>query len=87
MTGMKITLKWEGMSLFGVIFSCGLLQKLRDLSWKPNCTYAALELSRYIGLSCLEKGKLTRRRFTLRDQGQTIAIGKITKLITDPAAA
>ncbi|KAL8768835.1 MAG: hypothetical protein Q9209_005016 [Squamulea sp. 1 TL-2023] len=25
-------------------------------------------------------------RFTLRDQGQTIAIGKITKLITDPAA-
>ncbi|KAI5807395.1 P-loop containing nucleoside triphosphate hydrolase protein [Peziza echinospora] len=25
-------------------------------------------------------------RFTLRDQGQTIAIGKVTKLITDPAA-
>ncbi|KAI9818811.1 MAG: translation termination factor GTPase eRF3 [Pycnora praestabilis] len=25
-------------------------------------------------------------RFTLRDQGQTIAIGKITKLITDPVA-
>ncbi|KAL8728106.1 MAG: hypothetical protein Q9166_005631 [cf. Caloplaca sp. 2 TL-2023] len=25
-------------------------------------------------------------RFTLRDQGQTIAIGKITKLITDPTA-
>jgi hypothetical protein len=23
-------------------------------------------------------------RFTLRDQGQTIAIGKITRLITDP---
>lgn len=26
-------------------------------------------------------------RFTLRDQGQTIAIGKITKLVTDEAAA
>ena len=26
-------------------------------------------------------------RFTLRDQGQTIAIGKITRLITDPSAA
>ena len=33
------------------------------------------------------KRMLTLYRFTLRDKGQTIAIGKITKLITDPAAA
>ena len=83
---MKITLKWEGMSLFGVIFLVDCFNKY-ETSWKPNCAYPALELSRYIGLFCLEKGKLTSHRFTLRDQGQTIAIGKITKLITDPAAA
>lgn len=35
---------------------------------------------------CFEEGMLIFYRFTLRDQGQTIAIGKITKLITDPAA-
>ena len=84
---MKITLKWEGMSLFGVIFLLRATSKIRNLYWKSNCTYPVLELSHYIVLSYLEEGKLTSHRFTLRDQGQTIAIGKITKLITDPAAA
>ncbi|CAD6563549.1 MAG: translation termination factor GTPase eRF3 [Alectoria sarmentosa] len=50
---------------------------------------ARLEIIGGAGRVCVEKYEdyAQMGRFTLRDQGQTIAIGKITKLITDPAAA
>lgn len=50
---------------------------------------ARLEVIGGAGRVCVERYEdyAQMGRFTLRDQGQTIAIGKITKLITDPAAA
>lgn len=49
---------------------------------------ARLEITGGAGSVCVERFEDYPQlgRFTLRDQGQTIAIGKITKLITDPAA-
>ncbi|KAF2729446.1 hypothetical protein EJ04DRAFT_515945 [Polyplosphaeria fusca] len=48
---------------------------------------ARLEITGAAGSICVERFEDYPQlgRFTLRDQGQTIAIGKITKLITDPA--
>ncbi|KAF2197998.1 hypothetical protein GQ43DRAFT_443738 [Delitschia confertaspora ATCC 74209] len=48
---------------------------------------ARLEVTGAAGAICVERFEDYPQlgRFTLRDQGQTIAIGKITKLITDPA--
>lgn len=50
---------------------------------------ARLEVTGGAGSVCVERFEDYPQlgRFTLRDQGQTIAIGKITKLITDPADA
>ncbi|KAI9708641.1 MAG: translation termination factor GTPase eRF3 [Bogoriella megaspora] len=50
---------------------------------------ARLEVTGGAGSVCVEKFEDYPQmgRFTLRDQGQTIAIGKITKLITDGNAA
>lgn len=47
---------------------------------------ARLEITGGAGSVCVERFEDYPQlgRFTLRDQGQTIAIGKITKLITDP---
>lgn len=47
---------------------------------------ARLEITGGAGSVCVEKFEDYPQlgRFTLRDQGQTIAIGKITRLITDP---
>lgn len=49
---------------------------------------ARLEITGGAGSVCVERFEDYPQlgRFTLRDQGQTIAIGKITKLITDPVA-
>ncbi|KAL9586072.1 MAG: hypothetical protein Q9203_003995 [Teloschistes exilis] len=49
---------------------------------------ARLEVISAAGKVCVETYETLPQlgRFTLRDQGQTIAIGKITKLITEPAA-
>ncbi|KAI9702807.1 MAG: translation termination factor GTPase eRF3 [Candelina mexicana] len=49
---------------------------------------ARLEVTGGAGSICVERFEDYAQlgRFTLRDQGQTIAIGKITKLITDAAA-
>ncbi|KAI6898629.1 hypothetical protein KC334_g9630, partial [Hortaea werneckii] len=46
---------------------------------------ARLEVIGGAGAVCVERFEDYPQlgRFTLRDQGQTIAIGKITKLITD----
>lgn len=48
---------------------------------------ARLEITGGAGSVCVERFEDYPQlgRFTLRDQGQTIAIGKITKLITDPS--
>ncbi|SMQ49642.1 unnamed protein product [Zymoseptoria tritici ST99CH_1A5] len=50
---------------------------------------ARLEVTGQAGSLCVEKFEDYPQlgRFTLRDQGQTIAIGKITKLITDATGA
>ncbi|KAJ4299079.1 translation termination factor GTPase eRF3 [Kalmusia sp. IMI 367209] len=50
---------------------------------------ARLQVTGNAGALCVERFEDYPQlgRFTLRDQGQTIAIGKITKLITDEAAA
>ena len=50
---------------------------------------ARLEITGGAGSVCVERFEDYPQmgRFTLRDQGQTIAIGKITKLITDAPAA
>lgn len=47
---------------------------------------ARLEITGAVGNVCVERFEDYPQmgRFTLRDQGQTIAIGKITRLITDP---
>jgi len=55
---------------------------------KGQSIIARLEVIGGAGAVCVERFEDYPQmgRFTLRDQGQTIAIGKITKLITDPAA-
>jgi peptide chain release factor subunit 3 len=47
---------------------------------------ARLEITGSVSNICVERFEDYPQmgRFTLRDQGQTIAIGKITRLITDP---
>ncbi|MCJ1340158.1 translation termination factor GTPase eRF3 [Bachmanniomyces sp. S44760] len=53
---------------------------------KGQSIIARLEVIGGAGKVCVERFEdyAQMGRFTLRDQGQTIAIGKITKLITDP---
>ncbi|MCJ1359834.1 MAG: translation termination factor GTPase eRF3 [Icmadophila ericetorum] len=55
---------------------------------KGQSIIARLEIIGGAGSVCIERFEDYPQmgRFTLRDQGQTIAIGKITKLITDPVA-
>ncbi|KAK3939664.1 P-loop containing nucleoside triphosphate hydrolase protein [Diplogelasinospora grovesii] len=55
---------------------------------KGDDIIARLEVIGGAGSVCVEKFEdyPTMGRFTLRDQGQTIAIGKITKLITDDSS-
>ncbi|KAM7197395.1 putative eukaryotic peptide chain release factor gtp-binding subunit protein [Rhypophila sp. PSN 637] len=55
---------------------------------KGDSIIARLEVIGGAGSVCVERFEDYPQmgRFTLRDQGQTIAIGKITKLITDPVA-
>lgn len=55
---------------------------------KGESIIARLEITGGAGSVCVEKFEDYPQlgRFTLRDQGQTIAIGKITKLITDEAS-
>jgi peptide chain release factor subunit 3 len=54
---------------------------------KGDSIIARMEVTGGAGSVCIEKFEDYPQmgRFTLRDQGQTIAIGKITKLITDDA--
>ncbi|KAH0536231.1 translation termination factor GTPase eRF3 [Glutinoglossum americanum] len=56
---------------------------------KGQSIIARLEVTGGAGAVCVERFEDYPQlgRFTLRDQGQTIAIGKITKLITDTSAA
>ncbi|KAL3422037.1 eukaryotic peptide chain release factor gtp-binding subunit [Phlyctema vagabunda] len=56
---------------------------------KGDAIIARMEVIGGAGSVCVEKFEDYPQlgRFTLRDQGQTIAIGKITKLITDEVAA
>ncbi|KAJ4380381.1 translation termination factor GTPase eRF3 [Neurospora sp. IMI 360204] len=55
---------------------------------KGDSIIARLEITGGAGSVCVERFEDYPQmgRFTLRDQGQTIAIGKITKLITDTSA-
>ncbi|KAK3492849.1 putative translation release factor erf3 [Neurospora hispaniola] len=55
---------------------------------KGDSIIARLEVTGGAGSVCVERFEDYPQmgRFTLRDQGQTIAIGKITKLITDTSA-
>ncbi|MCJ1305098.1 translation termination factor GTPase eRF3 [Hypocenomyce scalaris] len=55
---------------------------------KGQSIIARLEVIGGAGSICVERFEDYAQlgRFTLRDQGQTIAIGKITKLITEPTA-
>lgn len=55
---------------------------------KGQMIIARLEVTGGAGSVCVERFEDYNQmgRFTLRDQGQTIAIGMITKLLTDPAA-
>ncbi|KAF2009375.1 hypothetical protein BU24DRAFT_358288 [Aaosphaeria arxii CBS 175.79] len=55
---------------------------------KGDSIIARLDVTGAAGNICVERFEDYPQlgRFTLRDQGQTIAIGKITKLITDAAA-
>ncbi|KAI9807578.1 MAG: translation termination factor GTPase eRF3 [Sarcosagium campestre] len=56
---------------------------------KGQSIIARLEVTAGAGAVCVERFEDYPQlgRFTLRDQGQTIAIGKITKLLTDTPAA
>lgn len=56
---------------------------------KGESIIARIEITSAAGSVCVERFEDYPQlgRFTLRDQGQTIAIGKITKLITEPTAA
>lgn len=56
---------------------------------KGDSIIARLEVIGGAGAVCVEKFEDYQQlgRFTLRDQGQTIAIGKITNLVTEPIAA
>ncbi|KAJ9640525.1 translation termination factor GTPase eRF3 [Coniosporium apollinis] len=64
-------------------------KKAPGFATKGMSIIARLEVIGGAGSVCVERFEDYPQlgRFTLRDQGQTIAIGKITKLITDPAAA
>ncbi|TQS35962.1 hypothetical protein Golomagni_03601 [Golovinomyces magnicellulatus] len=55
---------------------------------KGDSIIAQIEVTGGAGSVCVERFEDYQQlgRFTLRDQGQTIAIGKITKLLTDEAA-
>ena len=56
---------------------------------KGQSIIARLRVTGGAGSVCVERFEdyAQMGRFTLRDQGQTIAIGKVTKLITDPIPA
>ena len=63
-------------------------KKKPGFATKGMAIIARLEVMGGAGSVCVERYEDYPQlgRFTLRDQGQTIAVGKITKLITDPAA-
>ncbi|KAF2123525.1 hypothetical protein P153DRAFT_371587 [Dothidotthia symphoricarpi CBS 119687] len=63
-------------------------KKAPGFATKGMSIIARLEVTGTAGSICVERFEDYPQlgRFTLRDQGQTIAIGKITKLITDTAA-
>ncbi|KAF2494905.1 hypothetical protein BU16DRAFT_527861 [Lophium mytilinum] len=63
-------------------------KKAPGFATKGMSIIARIEVTGGAGSICVERFEDYPQlgRFTLRDQGQTIAIGKITKLITDPAA-
>jgi len=62
-------------------------KKAPGFATKGMSIIARLEVTGAAGRICVERFKDYPQlgRFTLRDQGQTIAIGKITKLLTDSA--
>ncbi|KAL1610191.1 translation termination factor GTPase eRF3 [Paraconiothyrium brasiliense] len=64
-------------------------KKAPGFATKGMSIIARLKVTGTAGALCVERFEDYPQlgRFTLRDQGQTIAIGKITKLITDDAAA
>lgn len=64
-------------------------KKAPGFATKGMSIIARLEITGGAGSVCVEKFEDYPQlgRFTLRDQGQTIAIGKITKLITDAPGA
>ncbi|KAF9697801.1 hypothetical protein EKO04_004270 [Ascochyta lentis] len=63
-------------------------KKAPGFATKGMSIIARVEVTGTAGSICVERFEDYPQlgRFTLRDQGQTIAIGKITKLITDSAA-
>ncbi|KAF2870330.1 P-loop containing nucleoside triphosphate hydrolase protein [Massariosphaeria phaeospora] len=63
-------------------------RKAPGFATKGMSIIARLEVTGAAGAICVERFEDYPQlgRFTLRDQGQTIAIGKITKLLTDEAA-
>ncbi|RYO35972.1 Eukaryotic peptide chain release factor GTP-binding subunit [Alternaria arborescens] len=63
-------------------------KKAPGFATKGMSIIARLQITGTAGSICVERFEDYPQlgRFTLRDQGQTIAIGKITKLITDPEA-
>ncbi|KAF2279754.1 uncharacterized protein EI97DRAFT_464945 [Westerdykella ornata] len=64
-------------------------KKAPGFATKGMSIIARLEITGQAGSICVERFEDYPQlgRFTLRDQGQTIAIGKITKLITDETPA
>jgi len=62
-------------------------KKAPGFATKGMSIIARLQITGTAGNICVERFEDYPQlgRFTLRDQGQTIAIGKITKLITDEA--
>lgn len=64
-------------------------KKAPGFATKGMSIIARLEVIGGAGSVCVERFEDYPQlgRFTLRDQGQTIAIGKITKLITEPGAS
>lgn len=64
-------------------------KKAPGFATKGMSIIARLEVTGTAGALCVERFEDYPQlgRFTLRDQGQTIAIGKITKLLTDSAGA
>ena len=63
-------------------------KKAPGFATKGMSIIARFQITGTAGSICVERFEDYPQlgRFTLRDQGQTIAIGKITKLITDPEA-